>query len=80
MLELGEHIEMQAVSDIFNTNIYVCSQNRTNIVRWEKKATPKRHKVSITSLSTLPNLHMLFTIQHAELSFDKYHYKCYTSF
>ena len=37
---LGNYVELQAVSDYFNTKVFVCSPNPAGIIRWEKITAP----------------------------------------
>ena len=36
----GNYVELQAVSDYFNTKVFVCSPNPAGIIRWEKITAP----------------------------------------
>lgn len=64
----GTQVELQACSDCLNITIYICSPNPNGIVRWEKKATPKK------LISVPQNLFTTARCSHIELSFYKSHY------
>ena len=70
----GTQVELQALSDCFNMQVFVCSLSSSRTIRWERKATPKNHgTIAIPPLSLQPTLP--FTHDHVELCYNNYHYR-----
>ena len=70
----GTHVELQTVSNCFNTKVFVCSPNPAGIIRWEKKGAPIQNfnpfAAAMGFRPTFP-----FTQCHIELSYCKKHYR-----
>lgn len=70
----GTQVELQATSDRFNVEVFVCSPNPSRIIRWGKEAVPRHHStIIISSLTMMPSLP--FTFNHLELFYSNSHYQ-----